>query len=215
MDDICFTSVCFGDRRYCEQQLRLKKSILDIYPNANLNFYYDRVPASAKSFVTSLYGFKVHAINESRSFGFKKVIWLDPAMVLIKELDGRLLQNPVVAVKDDHKLDKLISEQCLNYYSLTREQLFREDWRLVGGSLYYFDFNVQVAEDIFLTWHNAEKEGLFGSQAEAASEQIQGHRNDESCMAVAMYINDVQPKPGPDVGYCIEKNTIFSKKHFK
>jgi hypothetical protein len=215
MKDVCFTSVCFGDRRYCDQQLRLKKSILNIYPEANLNFYYDRVPASAKSFITSLYGFKVHAINETRTLGFKKVIWLDPAMILEREVDWQFLEYPMIAVKDDNKLANLISEQCLDYYSLTREQLLREDWRLVGGSLYYFDFTKQIAEDIFLTWYNAEKEGLFGSQAQAASEQIQGHRNDESCMAVAMYLNGVMPQGGGDVGYCVEKNPIFKKIHFK
>lgn len=214
MDDVCFTSVCFGEK-YNEQQLRLKKSILNIYPNANLNFYYDRVPASSKSFIDSLYGFKVHAINEARAHGFKKIIWLDPAMVLEKEIDDRLWNDPVIAVKDDNKLHNLISEQCLDYYSLTRERLLQEDWRLVGGSLYYFDFNTQVAEDIFSMWFTAEREGLFGSQAQAASEQIQGHRNDETCMSVAMYLNEIQPQPGPDVGYCIQDNTIFSKKHFK
>jgi len=214
MDDLAFTSVCFG-MDYNLQQIRLRKSIYEIYPEANLNFYYNCIPPSSKIFVDSLYGFKVHAINETRSLGFKKIIWLDPAMILVDKIDESFLSNPVIAVKDDHKLEKLISQKCLDYYAFTREQLLREDWRLVGGSLYYFDFNVQVAEDIFLTWYNAEKEGLFGSQAEAASEQINGHRNDESCMAVAMYLNGVMPQPGPDVRYCIEKNAIFKKIHFK
>jgi hypothetical protein len=211
---ICFTSVSFGDA-YNEQQVRLKESILKIYPDANINFYYNRIPNSSRTFFESLYGFKPHAIHETRSMGFDQVVWLDPAMILERELDDSIFQYPVIAVKDDHKLDSLISQQCLDYYSLTRNQLFERDWRLVGGSFYYFDFNQQSARDTFSLWHKAEVDGLFGSQVEAASEQITGHRNDETCMAVAMYLNGIEPQSGFDVKYCIGENAIFTKKHFK
>lgn len=214
MDDVCFTSVCFGDRRYVDQQVRLKESILKIYPQANLNFYFDRIPRTSKSFWQSLYGFKPHAIQETRLMGFNKVIWLDPAMILCDKVDDFFKYN-VIAVKDDNRLFDLMSDRCVSEYGLSRDKMKEDDWRLVGGSLYYFDFNFAVARDVFNHWFTSEQRGLFGSQQEAATEQINGHRNDETCMAVAMYQNGLEPQPGPDVRYCIEKNPIFIKRHFK
>ncbi len=214
MKELAFTSVSFG-LEYNLQQIRLRRSIEKIYPDAALNFYYDGLPGSSRSFLDSLYGFKVAAINETHALGYKKIVWLDPAMILIDKLDDHFLSYPVIAVRDDHRLNNLISDICLDFYGLTRLELLDKDWRLVGGSLYYFDFTKDVANDVFRVWFNAEKEGLFGSQNEAASEKINGHRNDESCMAIAMYLNDVLPQSGADVRYCIEHNPIFKKDHFK
>lgn len=214
MDDVCFVSVAFG-QEYCKQQLRLKQSIKDIYPDANLNFYYDRLPSSSRMFQESLYGFKVYALKETIELGgFKKLIWLDPAMILCDKIN-ELFHFQVVAIKDDHRLTNLISNQALNHFGLTREQIDENDWRLVGGSLYYFDLTTERASAVFGMWYDSEIKGLFGSQHEAASEQIQGHRNDESCMAAAMYLNGAEPISGYKVGYCVEKNPIFIKKHFK
>lgn len=214
MDDVAFVSVAFG-AAYIEQQDRLKESILAIYPDANIIFFTRGTwPPMAKTFYQSLYGFKPHAINEARRMGFKRIIWLDPAMILCDKVDD-LFQYPVIAVKDDNQLHDLISERTLAHYGLTREGIKKHDWRLVGGSLYYFDFNQSSAKIIFNMWLEAEIEGLFGSQQEQASEQINGHRMDETLMAVAMYLVGVDPQPGPDVRYCIEKNPIFIKKHFK
>lgn len=213
MKDVVFTSVCFGEK-YCEQQLRLKKSILEIYPEANLNFYYDRVPASSKLMTESLYGFKVHAIKESRTHGFNKIIWLDPAMILVDKID-RFLNYPMIAIKDDNKLCDLISQKALDFYNTKRETIQILDWHLVGGSFYYFDFGFMKAHKVFKMWMESEEAGLFGSQHEAASEQINGHRNDESMMALAMYFNEVEPLQAFKVGYCTQNDPIFIKKHFK
>lgn len=215
MKDLCFTSVCFGDPRYLDQQIRLKESILKIYPKANINFYFNELPPGSKSFFDSMYGFKVHAIKESYDKGFDKILWLDPAMVLEKEIDDDILDWPVIAVRDDNKLYNLVSDKCADFYNLSKEKMKLDDWRLVGGSLYYFDFNTIKARGVFEIWKNAEEKGLFGSQYEAASGLIPGHRNDEACMAIAMYLNGCFPQPMEYVGYCTGKNDTFTKKHFK
>lgn len=215
MKDLAFTSVCFGDPRYLEQQIRLKESILKIYPKANLNFYYNELPTSSRSFLDSMYGFKVHAIQETFDKGFDRILWLDPAMMLEKEIDEDILDWAVIAIRDDNKLYNLVSDQCVNFYGLSKDKIKEDDWRLVGGSLYYFDFNRKGAREVFNTWKHAEEIGLFGTQYQAASDQIPGHRNDESCMAIAMYKNGIYPQPMDYIGYCIEKNPTFKKIHFK
>ena len=213
MDDVIFVSVAFGDR-YVEQQETLLNSIKIFYPEAKTLFFTDVLPIGSKPFFDSLYGFKPHAIMEARRMGYRKIIWLDPAMILMGVVDD-LLKYEVMAVKDDHKLGQFISDAYLMKYQFTREGMMSTPWHLVGGSLYYFDFNSQRACDIFNMWMLDEIEGLFGTQDQQASERLQGHRSDETCLAMAMYMKGVHPVSAPDVRYCTAENPMFIKKHFK
>lgn len=160
----------------------------------------------------SLYGFKVHAVQKALDKGYSKIIFLDPACIIQHSVDYWFSLNlPVTAVKDDNKLNKMISQKALNYYGNPDIT----GWRLVGGSLYVFDFNHRETHSIFDQWYKAEQDGIFGSQAELSSEQINGHRMDESCMAMAMYSHGVEPV-GHDVArYNQNEDSIIIKKHFK
>lgn len=212
MKNFVFVSVAFGPA-YVEQQKRLRESILAIYPDANLMFWTDELPPGSKSMEESLYGFKVHAIDEARK-KYERVLWLDPAMILCDKVDV-LFGHSIVAVKDDNLLGNYISDKCCNEIGFPKTIVLAEKPNLVGGSLYYFDFRDMIALVIYSRWMIMEGRDLFGSQKEAASEQINSHRNDESCMALSMYINGVLPLPGPEIGYCVENNPVFIKRHFK
>ncbi len=213
MKDVVFCSVAFVDRRYLDQLTRLKNSIRDIYPKANMQFYRDAWPPNSRTMWDSLYGFKVHAIAEARKT-FSKVCWLDPAMLLVSKID-RLMNFSMIAAIDDSWLHQTISDKYLKYKGLTREQVAEKKWHLVGGSFYYFNFDTIDAQIVFEDWAKDEREGYFGSQVEQASEQINSHRNDESCMAIAIYQNGLRPYAHDEVGYCVERDAIFRKAHFK
>lgn len=212
MTDFIFTSVAFGPQ-YVEQQIRLKKSILQIYPDADILFWTNELPKGSKPFLDSLYGFKPHAVAEAMKT-HKRVIWLDPAMILTDHVT-KLFNYPVVAVKDDSVLWNVTSNKTYQHYGIRKEEVMAHGWHLVGGSLYSFDFTQQEAVNVFNLWYNAEIKGLFGSQQESASEQLQGHRYDETLMAYAMYFNNIEPQRADEVGYCISEKSIFQKKHFK
>lgn len=210
-NDFCFLSVAFGPR-YVEQQIRLHDSLLKFYSADHHIMDRDGLPPGSKPHKESLYGFKVHAIKRAMNWGYKKIIWLDPACILQHPIDYWFSLNlPVLAVKDDNKLDKMIGKKALNYYG-NPDIAGRH---LVGGSLYVFDFNHPKTDLIFDDWANAESDDIFGSQEEQASEKINGHRNDESCMAMAMYSHGVEPV-GHDVArYNQNEDSIIIKKHFK
>ncbi len=214
MDKTVFCSVAFG-KEYIQQQSRLKESIKAIYPKANLLFYTDELPPGSKPFLDSLYGFKPHLAQEARKRGYKKVILLDPAMVLVGKIDGFVNVAPVVAAKDTSVLWNVTSHNTAAWFNLTREQIKAKDWHLVGGSFYYFNLNEQIANDLLDMWTITERLGLFGSQKEAASEQLQGHRYDETLMAMCMYFHGIEPQAPDKIGYCISENSIWQKYHFK
>lgn len=218
MDDVCFVSCAvthaiWGDA-YLLQLDRLKESILKIYPDANLIFHRDTLPRGARPFLDSLYGLKTHAVWEAVEAGFTKVIWLDPAMILVDKVDD-LFTHDLIAVKDESTLYNVVSDKCYEYFGLNSEGVKKYGWHLVGGSLYYFDFENTVTRSVFQMWIDAEKAGIFGSQQEQASEQLQGHRSDESVMAIAMYLHGLEPNNGTDVRYCSEVRPIMVKKHFR
>lgn len=216
-EQVAFVSVAFGDKRYLEQQERLKHSILQIYPDAPLFFWTNEMPPGARSMSESLYGFKPHAVNYALKQGYNKIMFFDPAIILMKPIDfyqGKAEEYGVCCAQDDNKLSHFCGDKALNWFKLGRNEI--SDWHLVGGSFYYFDFSVELCVDIFSDWLSSEIAGTFGSQREQASNQLQGHRNDEANMALSIYRNYSKPMSG-DVRYNCENKEIciLDKKHFK
>lgn len=212
MTDFCFLSVAFGPR-YVEQQTRLHKSILNIYSSDHHIAWTDTLPPGSRPHHESLYGFKVHAVNYALSKGYNKIIWLDPACIVMKPVEYYFaLGLPVIAAKDDNILSNHICNKALMWYS---KASIPNSWHLVGGSLYVFDFTHKATRGIFDSWYHAEQNGIFGSQKEQASGKINKHRNDESCMAMSLYLHGYDPLPCDEAGYCSGPETIIDKKHFK
>lgn len=215
--DVAFVSVAFGDKRYIEQQARLKHSIQMIYPDAPMFFWTNEMPPGARSMDESLYGFKPHAVYHAWKNRYDRVMFFDPAIILTKPIDfyqQQVREYGVCCARDDNKLSPFCGDRALDACGLTREDI--KDWHLVGGSFYYFDFGLTLSKAIFLDWYDAEVYDLFGSQKEQASGQLQGHRNDEAMMAIALYTNGSKPM-SDDVRYnCENKEVeILAKKHFK
>ena len=212
INDFCFLSVAFGER-YVEQQTRLHKSILNFYSSDHHIAWTDTLPPSSKPHAESLYGFKVHAIKHALSMGYKKIIWLDPACIVLKPVNYYFtLGLPVIAARDDNPLSSHICNKALMWYSKVS---IPDSWHLVGGSLYVFDFTHKFCRPIFDRWYYAEQNGVFGSQQEQASGKINKHRSDESCMAMSLYLHGYEPLPCNEAQYCYGPETIIDKKHFK
>ncbi len=211
MNDFIIISCAFG-KRYLQQLDRLEASVRAIYPEfPMMSFRGEQIPG--RPFHESLYGFKPHAVQRGLDAGYKKIIFLDPACILQHPVDYWFGYDlpPVIAVKDDNKLEGRISEKAIDYFG----HASIIDWHLVGGSLYVFNFNWPITLGIFREWFDAEEDGIFGSQAELSSEQINGHRMDESCMAVAIYSNGIEPVGHDIARYNQNSDSIIIKKHFK
>lgn len=201
--NIAFCNVSFGER-YVATQKRLAESILLIYPDAPMFFWTDELPPNSKPFQESLYGFKVHAIQYARDKGYTKIVWIDTCAVLKSKLEP-LFEAGFIAVKDENKLYK--------HNGKFNPSAINQDWNLVGGSLYCFDFDNEQNCIIFNDWALDEREGLFGTQEFIMNEKNDGiekcgHRMDETCMAMDLYINNCPPHDRTLY------DTIIEKKHF-
>lgn len=211
--EIAFVCVAFG-KAYVEQQKRLHDSILAIYPSAPLMFWTDALPTGSKKFYDSLYGFKPHAVKAAKDRGYTRICFFDPACILMKSMDyyqDIVKDYGVLAIQDDNKLSKWCYDPALKFFDVTRHEI--QNWHLVGGSFYYFDFDLPLCNTIFMKWYNAEKQGLFGSQYDQAAGKLHGHRSDEAIMSLALYTSGSKPLSG-DTRYNCEDG-IIDKKHFK
>lgn len=213
MTDFCFVNVSFGDR-YVRTQERLKESILRIYPDAAMFFWTHELPPKSKPFVQSLYGFKVHAVNHAREAGFKKIIWIDTCAVLksyVEPLWPLLKTYGVWAVADEVTVKRYCSQKLRDTYKIP------DTLKLVGGSLYLFDFENFKSQLIFRQWEKMEAAGLFGSMGLIMNEGKTndgidhcGHRMDETCMAICMWLHNSMPIPRDISLY----DQVMSKEHF-
>lgn len=206
-----FVSVAFGPQ-YVEQQKRLIESIDKIYPNAEGLHWSDTLPLGSKPFLDSLYGFKVHAVQKALDLGHDKIMWLDPAMILLDKIDfyfDLCKDYGVVAIQDDGKL--VSSDRALEFFGYGRSDL--DGMHLVGGSMYAFHF--PYSKPVFDLWQKAERKGIFGSQWEEARGELQGHRADETCMALSLYKNGFKPLSYTGSRYNWDQNPALIKKHFK
>lgn len=230
-NEIIFTSHCFHNPQsedYYKQQIRLKESILKIYPDANLLFTYDASPEGKANFQKSLYGFKVDLVRECLAKGFKKIVFFDTAICLEHPIDywfDIIKDYGVLAPIDRQTLDTVTSDDCLKYNTLTRDQVSK--WNLVGGSIYVFDFNLELCQNIFNSWSEMERDGIFGTQDDLSNGMLQNHRMDETCMAIALAFNGISPLGHDVMKYAYEHpqtkdlhsmgkyNPLVIKRHFK
>lgn len=212
MKPIAFVSAAFNDPRYLDQQVRLIESINKHHPEAHGFHWSNELPPGSPAFLNSLYGFKPHAIIHAINEGYERVLFLDPACILLDRIDylfDLCSKHGIVAVKDDNKLPA--SNAALQHFGYRREDI--ADFHLVGGSVYAVDW--YHSKPVFMSWYNAERNSIFGSQYEAASEKLQGHRYDETCMALSLYKHGFEPV-GRDVArYLNGPNSAIDKKHWK
>lgn len=213
-NEVCFCSVAFG-HDYIKTLDRLSESITETHPESKQLFFRDCYPKNSKVHEDSLYGFKVHAVNEARALGYSKIVWVDSTIVVLKKLlhvFEHCNKYGILAVPDDNLLSNFCSNKALQYYGITREQAKELGIHFVGGSYYLFDFNVPLCVDVFNSWAEAEKNGIFG----ALREPLQGHRHDETCLALSMLKCGSVPISRDIIGYNTgNDDQIVVKRHFK
>lgn len=211
---IAICSLAFGEK-YSWRLGRLKEQLQATNPLSPLFFWNESSPPGSRPFNESMYGFKPHCVKAALDAGYKKIAFIDCTCIVNGDLhyyDQFIEEHGVLAVQDDNKLTGFCSDKALKYIGKKRDYL--KDKHLVGGSFYYFDFNLPLCQKIFDLWITSERNGLFGSQQEQASERLQGHRSDETMMALFLYECGSKPYTR-DTRYNWENDWIIKKDHFK
>lgn len=218
MNDVAFTSIAFEDQRYIDQLHRLNESIRALYPLNQFTYWENEYPPGSRSFGDSLYGFKPHCVEFLRSLGYKKIVWFDPACILVDKVDywfDIINEYGVIAAKDDNLLSNFSGPIVLDYFNVSRDYILAEGYHLVGGSLYVFNFDLQKSVDIFEMWKKCEMASMFGSAGTQWCPEWRSNRNDETAMALSLYHNGSKPVPYDLCKYNNGPGSIVIKDHFK
>ena len=209
---LAFASIAFGDRRYVRQLDKCVESVALHHAEARMFAWRDEFPSRSHS--ESLYGFKPHCVKTARDAGFRFVVWLDPACFLTRRIDDVIAlssRSGVLAIQDENRLrnndgqSDFIAPACVAKYAIPQESLSKI--HLVGGSLYVFDFEQPKCNEVFNDWLGMEEAGMFHCPG------YSGHRNDESCMAVAMWRAGIGPVDAS--AGCYRTGSGVEKAHFK
>jgi hypothetical protein len=222
MKDLAFTTVAVTSKNYGDGYLRQQDTLIDsirrIYwkpEQAEIFVWRDEYPPGSRDWLTSSYGFKPWAVQYALNQGYKKIVYMDTAMILKKKLpisqyDHLSETYGVLAAKDDSSLTNVTWDMACEYFGVSRDWLVGKN--LVGGSFYYFNFDNEKCRTIFEAWKKAEIAGMFGSQDGESAGIQNGHRCDESCMAILLYLHGIGPCSYEQVGY---QGETMIKRHFR
>lgn len=195
----CVVSVAFRNPYDMFQRLQLR-ALNKFNTDIDLFMFTDEYPISATDktndseyFKSSYYGFKPHAIRQAINKGYNHILWLDSALVPIKDIsfafekikeDGMLLNYAEGLAGDNCK------QSVLDYFNVTKEELNSNGIYYAGGSMYGFDFTNDLTKKTFELWEQAEKDGCFGY----GMDLINGHKTDEVCMSICQYKTGIKTK---------------------
>lgn len=230
--DIAICSSAFGPR-YTPMLDRLVESINKIHPNAKQFIYRERLPKNSKPHDGkhgSMYGFKIHAIQEALDAGYKKIVWLDSACILVNDI-RRVFdyskKHGIVSCADENLIWKHCNDSALKHFGITREEAKEKKLRFAAGSFYAFDFDVSLCKELFATWKESERLGLFGQSTDRWEDSggPSGHRHDETCFGLSLWKHNLEYCTQTECGYsCCDylppgipvcPELIVTKKHFK
>ena len=189
-DKTCVVSVAFREmyvRHSKIQELTIKKS----NPEIDLLMFRDVLPYKGgvhlenivEEFQKSLYGFKPHAIQQAIDMGYKKIIWLDPSvlpMVNMNILVDSLDSHPIIVRTGDQPIIGMANKKAIDWFGLNEDEL--KGVKHVGGTVYCFNFNYPKVVEVFNLWKASEEAGIFGNQ----DAFMAGHWADEACMSLTL-----------------------------
>ena len=181
--------VNFSNQHYIAFQKRLRESLArhaqSVRVDVNL-FWTDELPPGSPSHFAQPYAFKLYAINEARRQGARCVLWLDSGLYAIRPL-GPLWEiierDGVYLVEDANSLAKFCSDETLDYFKLTRDQV--RPMHLMSGALIGLRFDHPNAENLMRSWWNAYEAGLYHGTVSKHS-GMEDHRGDETILGILM-----------------------------
>jgi hypothetical protein len=135
---------------------------------------------------TTPYGFKTHLIKIARDRGYKKVIWFDSTInvvrdfsEVIKELESRhvlLFDNP--GCPESH----WTSDDCLAKIGCSTDEA--QKFNQVMACAMGFDFSSQYATLIFDRWFSFGEDGVsFKGASGSTRPEYRAHRHDQSVIS--------------------------------
>lgn len=152
--DKCVINV--STKKYWRGQRRLAQS-LDGNTDSTILLFKSESDVGALYHQHSMYGFKPMAFKHAYNLGYRKILWLDASMYVLKDLtpifdeieeQGYFFQNSGWLTKD------WTCEKATQYFGTDKG-------KMISSGVVGLDLNNQDASDFLYLWLGAMKDGMF------------------------------------------------------
>ena len=184
--------ICFANSSYSKGAARLRETAEQHEFKGELFIFTDESQVPCPTHLENPYSFKTFIFERVKNLGYKKILWVDSSVYLIKNIDhifelidkdGYLMQEA------GHYVGTWANDKCLNYFRIERDQAM--NMLMYGNAgLLGLNFENEIAIEFFNKWHQASKDGIFigkwnnNDKTESEDERCKGHRHDMTCGSI-------------------------------
>lgn len=206
-NDKCIVSFAKqGRENYNKGLLRLRDSIKDncdydsfLYsydqPNDGIIFLDNKMPQS-ELFVCDWdipYHFKLGAIQKAREQGYKKVIWCDSSVVVVKNPD-ELFKREIVAFHNlGHPLYRYMSDACMEAMEATEKEIKLASH--IMACVMGFDFSINRVNEIFNKFIDYSLDGCSFQKNTSNRNRFRFHTFDQPVISLLLYRYGIELYP--------------------
>ncbi len=180
----CIVNVAHGDW-YPSGQDRLRRSLEKVVFSGDLLFWKNEF-LCGRSHAEFPYGFKAFSMDEARKQGYKRVLWLDAAFIVVKpvapffdyidEVGYFFMDNP------GFNTGEWCSDAALGPLKLEREDSF--NWPHCMSGILGLNFNRQVCHDFLDEWVKLAADGQTFKDSGSTDKRVRGHRHDQTAASI-------------------------------
>lgn len=182
----CIVSIGVGGW-YADGIKRLERSLIHHGWSGGMELH-THYPKGCPTHQDDPYGFKVWAIENARSKGYDRVLWLDASAWAIgnplpvfqrAETEGHYFWT------SGYKSGNWCSDECLDYFGVTRDQAMNID--MLYALVMCLDFRSDRTKLFFDDLKRSLRDGMFRGPWKAdghPDERYLGHRHDQSCASL-------------------------------
>lgn len=184
--------ICFANSSYSNGAARLKRTAQEHNFKGELFIFTDEEQVPCPLHTQNPYAFKTFIFERVKNLGYKKILWLDSSVYLIKNIDNifELIEKDGYLMQEaGHYVGTWANDKCLNYFNINRDEAM--NMLMYGNAgLLGLNFDNQVANEFFNKWHQASKDGIFigkwnnNDKTESKDERCKGHRHDMTCGSI-------------------------------
>jgi hypothetical protein len=141
------------------------------------------------------YQFKPFAIQEAIEVGYKKILWCDSTIRLMKIPNWELAEKYGICAWDNegHPLKEWITNYQLEYAGLQNASGIKQ----IMACCIMFDFDHPKTKIVFDRWIQGSIDNCFHK----STENGQPSRHDQSLLSALMYVNGIEVQPYGELAY--------------
>jgi hypothetical protein len=151
--------------RYLPYQDRFINSLNRVGYTGEKMIWRGQLPSASPSHEAAPYAFKLYAMQEAEcKTKATTILWCDSGVYFVKPpepLFERIEAEGHFFIIGGDKLGNWCSDAALETFKISRDQVFKNEWQLIGGTVLGFDLTNKTTQKFLTSWKYYCDLGLF------------------------------------------------------